>query len=485
MSIRVRLIFTLSMLLGLMASQVIITVGLMSRIADMSTDISTNHLTQMKRIYDIHNDLISFRTTSELLEQNINTNNKGGFNFNDLQENIKIFEENYTGSLELIAFKEHYNEFLKNYQLLFTFGHRSDVVFNGLNESYEELLKQVEILQQESANRIHDYSLATNTVVERTRYLLSAALLLVTVVEIVLGWHLARSISAGLNTLLSATRKVTQGNLSQPIEWNTPDEFGHLARSFNAMLRSLRAAHTENIELNKETVNINEERIRLLRERLSQTVRAQEDERQRIARELHDQAGQALTALKLGLGHFQKQAPEKLFKQVEELKNLTVTTMEDIRNLSLDLRPSMLDDLGLIPTIRQYCKMFARRTGINVDLDVPESFPRQQGEVEITVFRVIQEALTNTAKHAKAKNVLITLETGPSELNVNIEDDGIGFEVEKALRKQGKESIGLFGIRERIELLEGSFSIISTPGNGTLLEFTVPISETETMVNTS
>jgi len=246
------------------------------------------------------------------------------------------------------------------------------------------------------------------------------------------------------------------------------------------MLRSLQITNEENVELHKKTIKINEERIRLLRERLSQTVKAQEDERQRVARELHDQGGQALTGLKLGLARLQKLAPNKELEQmVQELKNLTVSTMEDIHNLSLDLRPSMLDDLGLMPAIRQYGIQFQKRSGIEVYLNLPRVIPRQSGEVEITVFRVIQESLTNTAKHAKASKITITIKTISNLLQVKVEDDGLGFDIKEALDKQGKKSVGLFGIRERVELLNGSFSIKSSLGAGTVLEFTIPLAEAQ------
>ncbi len=480
MSIRTRLIFTLSMLLALMTSQVIITVSLTSRIANLSTDI-TAQLAQIKRIDSIYDDLTSLNMEVNSLSPTSNNRN-----LEELESDISAFSLHYTGSQEkLNAFKTNYNEFTENYKLfLLNTESNHSLAVDKLTQSYNQVLQQVKEFQQKSTEQINDYSLTTQKVVVRTRYLLSTALFLVTVIEVVLGWHLARSISRGLNTLLSATRKVAQGDFSHPISWYSKDEFGFLARAFNAMLRSLQITNEENVELHKKTIKINEERIRLLRERLSQTVKAQEDERQRVARELHDQGGQALTGLKLGLAHLQKLTPNKELEQmVQELKNLTVSTMEDIHNLSLDLRPSMLDDLGLIPAIRQYGNQFQKRSGMEVCLNLPRLIPRQSGEVEITVFRVIQEALTNTAKHAKASKITIIIETTGNLLQVKVEDDGLGFDIKEALDKQGKKSVGLFGIRERVELLNGSFSIKSSPGDGTTLEFTIPL--TEALISTS
>lgn len=475
MSIRTRLIFTLSMLLALMTSQVIITVSLTSRIANLSKDI-TAQLVQIKRIDSIYDDLNSLN-----MEVNSLTHASSNRNLKELESDISAFYLNYTGSHEkLTSFKTNYNEFTENFKLFLLTESNHSLVANKLNQSYRQVLQQVKEFQQESTEQINDYSLTTQQVVVRTRYLLSIALFLVTVIEVVLGWYLARSISKGLNTLLAATRKVAQGDFSHPINWSSKDEFGYLVRAFNAMLRSLQITNEENVELHKKTIKINEERIRLLRERLSQTVKAQEDERQRVARELHDQGGQALTGLKLGLARLQKLAPNKELEQmVQELKNLTVSTMEDIHNLSLDLRPSMLDDLGLMPAIRQYGIQFQKRSGIEVYLNLPRVIPRQSGEVEITVFRVIQESLTNTAKHAKASKITITIKTISNLLQVKVEDDGLGFDIKEALDKQGKKSVGLFGIRERVELLNGSFSIKSSLGAGTVLEFTIPLAEAQ------
>lgn len=223
-------------------------------------------------------------------------------------------------------------------------------------------------------------------------------------------------------------------------------------------------------------LKVREDRVRLLREQLSLVVKAQEDERKRVARELHDQAGQALMAIQLGLGRIEKYTLDPRVRQeVDGLKSLTAATMEEIRNLALDLRPGILDELGLVPAIRQYAKDFTRRTGIQVELKLPAFGGRLPGELETTLFRVVQEGLTNIAKHAMASLARIKLEIDGQNVWLEVSDNGRGFDPAAALRNESKRSLGLLGMEERVALLGGRLSIRSAPGNGTTLCIEVPL----------
>lgn len=300
--------------------------------------------------------------------------------------------------------------------------------------------------------------------------------LIVGVVEVGLGWYIWRSLSGGLRRLLQATREVSQGDLSQPVPVTSGDEFGELARSFNAMMLSLRQSQDENLRLTQEALRMREERVRLLQESLVRVVQAQEEERQRVARELHDQAGQALTAIRLGLAQLERETTSPQVKeQAASLRALTADTMEEIRNLALDLRPAALDELGLVPALREMVRDFSRRVGFPINLEVSGLEKRLPLEIEVALFRAIQEGLTNVAKHSRATHACVNLKADATRLEVGVEDNGVGFSVAEVVGALGRRSLGLFGIQERVSLLGGTSQVQSEPGKGTKLTISVPL----------
>jgi two-component system sensor histidine kinase UhpB len=212
----------------------------------------------------------------------------------------------------------------------------------------------------------------------------------------------------------------------------------------------------------------------------AQVITAQEEERKRIARELHDEAGQALTTLIIGLERgVQSMDGEHLARpreMVARLRDVAVQTLEEIRNLSLDLRPSMLDDLGLIAAVRWYARTCQSRSGLSVEVEVEgiDDDERLAAEVETAVFRIVQEGLTNVLKHAQAEHAWVRLARASDRLSVEIADDGVGlpdFDVALADRS-GR--LGLFGMVERARLLGGDLEIGARLPGGTLLRLTVP-----------
>ncbi len=468
MSINVRLIFALSIILGLMASQMLITINLVSRVADISTDVSSTHLERIHLGNQILGSLLNIQALLTNGDEGSDGQLKEELNRLDILVHGYL-ERHQEGGPNLDAFTQHYKHFSDSF-------HGISVMDQGKTSQLRELLSATMTVLAKDFQDASAAAESSNQVATYTRSLLSVALIIATVVEIFLGWYLARYINTGLKVLLAATHKVAQGDLSQSVVWEYPDEFGHLARSFNAMIQSLKNARLENSRLHREALKMQEERIKLLRQHLSRTVKAQEDERKRVARELHDQAGQALTALKLGLGRLEKmvsKSDNRIREEIISMRDLAVSTMEDIRNLALDLRPSMLDELGLIPAVRQYAKDFSRRTGLSIDLSLPESFDRLPSDLETAVFRVIQEALTNVAKHAQASQVKISISFSKEGLSVLVADNGCGFDVTTALRN--RKSLGLFGIQERVDLLGGSVRIESAQGEGTRITVWVPV----------
>ena len=246
-------------------------------------------------------------------------------------------------------------------------------------------------------------------------------------------------------------------------------------------LETQRRAQKETDQLNQEL----REREELLGELLRQVVTAQESERQRIARELHDGAGQILTGLGLGLAaatESVKTDPAIASSQLVELKQLNAQALNELHNLIGDLRPAVLDDLGLIPALKAQVQQFESRTGVKSEFVVEGLRRRLQPELETILFRIGQEALTNVAKHAQAQSAHMHLVFNQSCLKLIVKDDGRGFDPDKVLKTNHHErsAWGLLGIQERAALVNGVCFIISKPNSGTTIHVTVPLVDKKT-----
>ena len=208
------------------------------------------------------------------------------------------------------------------------------------------------------------------------------------------------------------------------------------------------------------------------RDALRRAVQAQEAERRRLARELHDETGQALTSILLGLGGVERAATAEEARAASRgVRELVLETLQSVRRLAVELRPSALDDFGLEPALKRLGRTVSEGGELDVQVEVwlgPERLPP---EVETAVYRIVQEALTNVVKHAVAERVSIVVTRAPGRITVMIEDDGEGFD--PAARRA--EGLGLLGMRERVELLDGSFTIESEPGAGTTLVVELPL----------
>ena len=210
---------------------------------------------------------------------------------------------------------------------------------------------------------------------------------------------------------------------------------------------------------------------RVARDALRRVVEGQELERRRLARELHDETGQALTSILLGLKSVETaRGEDEVRAAVAELRELVAGTLEDVRRLAVELRPKALDDFGLEPALERLAQGFAEQTGIAVDVEARLE-ARLPGEVETVLYRIVQEALTNVVKHAQAERVSIVVRKRGDKVAAVIEDDGRGFEPTQA-RADG---LGLLGMRERLALVDGTIAIESRPGAGTTLVAEVPV----------
>ena len=209
---------------------------------------------------------------------------------------------------------------------------------------------------------------------------------------------------------------------------------------------------------------------RVARDALRRVVSAQELERRRLARELHDETGQALTSILLGLKTLEDVGSEKeLAESTSRLRELVVTTLQDVRRLAVELRPTALDDFGLVPALERLVETFREQTGIEVDLEPRLGGERLPSDVETTLYRITQEALTNVVKHAHARHVSIVLTRRDGSVSAVIEDDGQGF-----AEGGSGDGLGLLGMSERVALVDGRLSVESSPGAGTTLSIEVP-----------
>ncbi|WP_332745821.1 sensor histidine kinase [Hydrogenophaga sp.] len=215
---------------------------------------------------------------------------------------------------------------------------------------------------------------------------------------------------------------------------------------------------------------------RTLRELSASMVEAREEERRRIARELHDELGQRLTALKLEMTACQRDHPNpEAGERAQLMQDMLDDTVASARRIAMDLRPLMLDDLGLPEAIDWLVKEFKRRTGIEIDTRLGEGLRELSPKLATTLYRIVQEALTNITRHARATRVALTLECHDQKLRLTIQDNGVGFV--NGTRSRIPGSFGLLGIRERVLMLGGRLSVGNAPEGGARLVVHVPLTQ--------
>jgi signal transduction histidine kinase len=263
----------------------------------------------------------------------------------------------------------------------------------------------------------------------------------------VFAWGVSRSVKRPLAQLSEATARIAAGDLTRPLPPLGADEIGSLGRSFEAMRVALAKDET-------------------LRRLLRKVITAQEEERKRIARELHDETCQTITALKLKLDA----------AGMEDAQAMASRSLDELHRIIYDLRPSILDDLGLLPAIRWMAQRNLAPRGIKVLCEFEEPIARLPFEMEIAVFRAVQEAISNVVRHAEAEKVLIEVAVNRGVLEVDVEDDGLGFDVESVGGPSPSgRGLGILGMHERMDLIGGASKVTSSPGNGTRVSLRVPL----------
>ncbi len=240
---------------------------------------------------------------------------------------------------------------------------------------------------------------------------------------------------------------------------------------------SLRTSETTTSRLLAKSRQMQEE-LRLLSHRL---LSAQEEERKRISRELHDVIGQTLAGINLQLATLKSQTTanaKELHRKVAITQRLVEKSVAIVHRFARDLRPAVLDDLGLIPALHAHLKAFMEETGVRVAFTAFAGVERQDSSVRTVLYRVVQEALTNVARHAKASLASVRIVNRKSTLEMEVEDNGEGFQVEGVLFAKTSEHLGLLGMRERVEMVGGTFCVDSAPGKPTTIHVAIPQNQT-------
>jgi len=265
-------------------------------------------------------------------------------------------------------------------------------------------------------------------------------------------------------TAFTADDVLARARLTEP--------FGYILKPFSE--RELRTVLAMALYKHKAEARL-QNTTRQLQALSRQVLLAQEQERRRIAIELHDELGQSLTAIKINLQlseRFKGQAPADL--NLESIR-IVEDALQQVRNLATALRPSMLDDLGLVPALQWLSDQAAQRGGFSVSFQYDTSSGRVAGDIETVCFRIVQEALTNVTRHARAAAVIIGLSREGGELRLSVRDDGQGFDL-AAMRERAVAggSLGVLGMQERATLVGGQLEIDSAPGRGSVVQFSCP-----------
>ena len=306
----------------------------------------------------------------------------------------------------------------------------------------------------------------------RTNILWSAVAIFATI--LVVNTLMSRMVVTKVERMVAAVKQFSRGDLSQRVRMSGNDEIGELASSFNRMAEGLDERTQELERLNEELRRKETLRGQLL----VKLITAQEEERKRVARDLHDQLGQALSALTMGMEAAESALPPQLDALKGRLlhaKSLATRALEQTHELILDLRPIALDDLGLIAAMRSYAEEHLVPRDIEVQVTVHGAHRRFPPALEIALFRIVQEAINNIANHAGARHVNLALDFRLASVLVFLQDDGHGFDPTTVFDSgDGGRGFGLLGMQERAELAEGTFQIDSQPGYGTCIVITIP-----------
>jgi len=226
--------------------------------------------------------------------------------------------------------------------------------------------------------------------------------------------------------------------------------------------------------MNKRAQALNDQ----LQRTIGKVIRAQEEERRRIGRELHDEAVQLLSAAAVRVGELEERVTESqppLADGLADVRGIITDALWEVRKIIIALRPSDLDDLGLIPALSAYARNRLQEAGVAVEAHLERPAQRLDSDVETTVFRIAQEAVNNISRHAAAEHAIIRLSQRDGTLELNVEDDGVGFDPDQVTASEKGEGLGLMGMKERAALVGGALELVSKPGRGTSINVRIPL----------
>jgi len=327
-------------------------------------------------------------------------------------------------------------------------------------------------------NSLSSVPLGTLVVTQNVFLIIGGSATLGLCISIFLSWLITRQ----LHRLIGAMKQVEAGNLDVRSDVWAYDEIGQVQITFNFMVESLARTHRELLLQHDQLKDLAFERKRLLTQlqkteielhrALRRAVEYQEAERKRISRELHDEIGQALTSILIRLKALQDETDmETIAERVDGLRYLTSESIEELRRLAVDLRPAILDHLGILPALRWYVQQLTEQADLPIQFNGPDKMERLPEAVELVLYRVAQEGLTNAIRHSHAAHIEVILEESPDALRLRVVDDGVGFDSQKLDR-----GLGLLGMRERVELVNGKCGVDTMPGEGTCLWAEIPLS---------
>lgn len=303
---------------------------------------------------------------------------------------------------------------------------------------------------------------------------------------------ISRSIVDPLKDLIRGADHIARGDLSKPIVPQGSDEIGALSQSFESMRGKLAESmksitrHTQELETRVEerTRQINASQ-RKAEELLKKLISTQEDERKRIARELHDDTLQELSAALMRIDLCQLHPGDITREKIDTIRGIIVNAWDGVLGIVQNLRPTLLDDLGLAAAVKSLLDLHLAENNINYFINSDGvADKRFRPEVEITLFRIVQEAVMNIARHARAQNVFVLFKIEDNIVNVDIEDDGEGFDLALlftpgARDAKDRRGLGLLGMRERVLLIGGKIDLCSKPGLGTRVDIRIPLERAE------
>ena len=288
--------------------------------------------------------------------------------------------------------------------------------------------------------------------------------------SLIINYLILRGALHPIDALQRTVERIDRGDtdVRASVEEIDDPQLQRFAQSLNRMLARL-AAHTRMIEANRAQ----------LRRLSSQVLSAQEDERKRLARELHDDTSGSLARVLLNIEMCEELVPEKgqeLREKIRSTRVLCEQTLDNVHKMIFDLRPTLLDDLGLASAVRWYAKNNLETAGIQVQLEINDNFGRLAPAVENAMFRIAQEAMTNIIRHSNARCARVQLTREDSNLLLTVQDDGRGFDTRAVERaSDAPHRWGLFGIQERVAALGGTFDVESQVGKGTTLRVEIPL----------